>query len=194
MAPNLSLGTVKNALHYHRWKRIKDGASIEKVAEEDHVKPRTIQNSYLLIETRKNLFSMPVLETSTVEMIMSLRQEEEESLRAAFKAKHRDFHETPNGTVVVEEVDHDTALSASSRITERIAALQSRKGGGFNINMQQNATANASSGGGDGKMSFESKLREVLQRRKEQRVEVEAIDVPALPAGDDDGDVDEDSA
>jgi len=182
---------VRNALHYSRWKRIKDGASIEKVAEDDKVKPETVRDSFLLIETHKTLYSMPVLETNQVEMIMSLQKEERDSWREAFKAKHRDFHETPNGTVVTEEIDHDTALSASHAITDRIAALQPRSKG-FNVNVQANASAGASANAGDGKMSFESKLREILQKRQQEQEEPAVIDVPALPAGDDDdADLDE---
>jgi hypothetical protein len=182
--PVNGIPTPKNALHYSRWKRVKDGASIEKVAEEDHVKPATIQKSYLMIEERKNLFSMPILETKQVEMIMSLQEEERDSWREAFKAKHRDFHETPNGTVVTEHIDHEVVLSASHAISKRLEALQPRKG--FNLNVSNTANAASSSSIPDGKMSFESKLREILQKRQEQKEEPAAIDVPALPSGDDD--------
>lgn len=182
------------ALHRARWNRIKAGESIEKVAESEGLTAGTIRKSYLLIEEHRNLYSMPTLETHQIEMILSVQEKERKTWNEAFDARVREFHETPNGTVVTERPDHDTALSASSQITARIAALQPRSKG-IVVNAQANASA-AAVAGGDGKISFESKLREVIQRRQDQKEEEKAvIDVPALPAGEEnDEDIGEDQA
>ena len=184
------LPRAKNALHLSRWKRIKEGSSIEKVAEEDGVSKTAVRNSFLNIETYKNIYSMQQLETAQIEMIMDLQEGEKLSLTEAFKAKIRTFV----GNSMVETPDHDTALSASHVITERISALRPNKGG-LTINASASAGASSSSSSSGGSVSFEDRLRKILQKR-EQEKSSEAIEVPALTGGtsDDSNVTDEDSA
>lgn len=172
-------------LHYSRWKRIKEGASVDKVAEDEGVRREAIQISFRMIEHQKSLYSFSTLETVQIESIMSLQKQERAAWETAFKAKIKEVHETPLGTVTVENPDHDTVLATSNVITSRISALRERKGMHVNVNAQANASSSSQGAGG---ISFESKLREILQRRKDQKTDV--IEVPALPSGDD-ADVDD---
>ena len=177
-------------VHPSRWQRIKSGMTLEEVAAQDGVAITTVRNSFLMMEDYKNLCSLPSLETAQIENIIKVKKLELEALESGLRATNKVYRDiTVDGGKTVQELvevvpDHETRTATLSVINQKIAALQPRKG--FSVNVDTKVGVNVATG----RTSFEDKLREILQKRKQEEVPGQVIDVPALEEGDE-GDVDD---
>jgi ribosome-binding ATPase YchF (GTP1/OBG family) len=179
------------SIHHSRWQRIKNGMTLEEVAAQDGVSITTTRNSFLLVEDYKNLCSMPSLETAQIENIIKVKELELEALKSGLIATNKVYKDvTVDGKTVQELIevvpDHETRIATISTINQKIAALQPKKG--FSVNVDTKVGVNVATG----RTSFEDKLREILQKRKQEEPSERVIDVPALEEGENDkGDVDD---
>jgi hypothetical protein len=178
-------------VHPSRWQRIKSGMTIEEVAAQDGVSAVTVRKSFLMMEDYKNLCSLPSMETAQIENIIKVKKLELEALESGLRATNKVYRDiTVDGKTVQELIevvpDHETRIATISTINQKIAALQPKKGISFNVDTKVGVNV------ATGRTSFEDKLREILQKRKQEEPSERVIDVPALEEGEnDEGDVDD---
>ncbi len=165
----------KHVSRYNKHKNL--NMSLEEIAAEEKTRLSTIRQSINSVEMYLAMNNLENLQASEIETILSTRQLQREAIARALIAKKEIIQERTGEVLAVGE-DHATQLDAYGKVTDRIEALQPRKG------MQVNVAAMASSGGvGAASMSYERLLREINQRRREEK-ERKPLELPDSNEGE----------
>lgn len=148
-----------------RYAMIRRGHSIEEVAGIEKVSVETINKSLLVMTMYQDAYSHESIEFATNEVFLSKLDAISTTLDEAMKAQR------PNQQGVME-ADHDMRLKAIQTAKSLLDSIRP-KGGGVNVNVQQNNNVNPSNGPARG--GFEGIVRRLEERRQAQATPVEIV-------------------
>jgi hypothetical protein len=162
-----------------RWRKWKDGASAEEIAEKEHSKVLTVQNSIQKFLTYQSSVSHEAVDMAANELTIQTLQKVGELIDDVLKAeKDKTVTDAEGKMVVVQVPDLKMRMTVFDKITKLIQSV--RKGdGGVNISNIGQQTNVAVAGNRIG-MSFEARLREKREahglRNDEDIIEGEVVE------------------
>lgn len=157
MAVTLTKPTIKDRQRWYLWKQEKP---IEEIAARDRVGEDTIRKSIDAVEIYRMSGAYEEVDISWNHMALRLVEDQESVLRSAMVAES--WRTMKDGTEIPIP-DHATRLKAIE-VVKDLAVVSRPKAPMNQVNVQTNV-ANGTHGSNGGGLSFESRLREIRERR-----------------------------